>query len=85
VVWAGIHTLFMIRLYRRLGFEVQVLGGSKEHWGALRYPVRFEPKDAVIVVRGKPSAWRARWTGEGDRAPTEAGGEPSRASGPSPS
>jgi hypothetical protein len=60
-VWAGIHTKIMIRYYRKLGFDVQVLAGPRTHWGEPRYAIRFEPKQAVIAIGGEPGRWRAEF------------------------
>jgi N-acyl-L-homoserine lactone synthetase len=40
---AGIDSLAMLRLYRRLGFSVSILGPPRHYWAEDRYPVLFEP------------------------------------------
>jgi hypothetical protein len=42
-IWAGIDSPGMLRLYRRLGFEMTVLGPARHYWGEERFPVRFDP------------------------------------------
>jgi N-acyl-L-homoserine lactone synthetase len=39
-VIAGAASLAVIRLYRRMGFQVVVLGDGQDYWGERRYPVR---------------------------------------------
>jgi hypothetical protein len=46
-IWAGTHSPGAIRLYRRLGFEVTILGPSRVHWGEERFPVRFDPTSGI--------------------------------------
>jgi N-acyl-L-homoserine lactone synthetase len=42
-VWAGTDSPGMLRLYRRLGFDMTVLGPARRYWGEDRFPVRFDP------------------------------------------
>ena len=51
--WCGIHTAGIVRLYRRLGFDVLVVGKARGYWGQQRYPVRFEARQALVALRGK--------------------------------
>lgn len=55
---AGILSPIMLRLYRRLGFDPQVLAPPKRTWGQLRYPVRVSAADAST---GSGVSWRERW------------------------
>jgi hypothetical protein len=32
----------MVRLYRRVGFQIDVLGEARAYWGQERLPVRFD-------------------------------------------
>jgi N-acyl-L-homoserine lactone synthetase len=48
-VWAGIDSSSMLRLYRRLGFAVTVLGPPRPYWGQDRYPVCFDPLSATVL------------------------------------
>jgi hypothetical protein len=45
----GIESAGMIRLYRRLGFEATIIGPAQRYWDEERYPVRFDPVDAVTA------------------------------------
>jgi hypothetical protein len=42
-IWAGIDSPGMLRLYRRLGFEMTILGPARRYWDEDRFPVRFDP------------------------------------------
>jgi N-acyl-L-homoserine lactone synthetase len=42
-VWAGIESAGMVRLLRRLGFEMTILGPPRHYWGEDRVPIRFDP------------------------------------------
>ena len=42
----------ILRLYRRLGFLVEVVGPPVETYGEERYPVVFEPTDAAAAMAG---------------------------------
>jgi len=55
-VWAGIDSAGTIRLYRRLGFGVTILGPAQRYWDEDRYPVRFDPTAAVATIRGRHAA-----------------------------
>ncbi len=48
-VWIGINSQAMIRLYRRLGFTLEVLGPPRLHWGEERYPVRFDGRSGAAT------------------------------------
>jgi len=50
-VWAGIDSPGSLRLYRRLGFEMTVLGPPRRYWSEERFPVRFDPTDGVRHLR----------------------------------
>jgi hypothetical protein len=52
-VCAGIDSAGTIRLYRRLGFAVTVLGPARRYWDEERYPVRFDPTAEVATIRGR--------------------------------
>jgi N-acyl-L-homoserine lactone synthetase len=72
-VWAGIQSAVVIRLYRRMGFEVRVLGRSKTLWGQARYPIRFEAGQALVALRGEPDRWREAWRERQRQRDAEAG------------
>jgi hypothetical protein len=55
-VGAGIESAGTIRLYRRLGFEATILGPAQRYWDEERYPVRFDPVDAVTAIRTRHAA-----------------------------
>ncbi len=55
-VWIGINSAAMIRLYRRLGLTIEILGPPRLHWGEERYPVRFDGRTAA-------AAFIQRWIG----------------------
>ncbi len=59
-VWCGIDTAAMIRLYRRMGFDVAILAGPRGYWGEQRYAVRFEPALALVALRGRLGGLRER-------------------------
>ena len=40
---AGLNSPAMLRLYRWLGFEHEILGPAQRSWTEDRYPVRFTP------------------------------------------
>lgn len=42
---AGTATPEMLSLFRRLGFEVDVLGEAMDYWGESRYPIRMGAAD----------------------------------------
>ena len=46
---AGTATKEILDLFRRLGFEVTILGEAQTHWGEERYPIRMGAPD--------PSRW----------------------------
>jgi predicted GNAT family N-acyltransferase len=46
---AGTATKEILDLFRRLGFEVTILGDAQTHWGEERYPIRMGAPD--------PSRW----------------------------
>jgi hypothetical protein len=46
-LWAGIDSPGMLRLYRRLGFEMTIVGPSRRYWGEERFPVLFDPVAAA--------------------------------------
>lgn len=47
----GIFTAAVIRMYRGLGFHVEILGGPRKHWGEERYPVLIRPTESVDSFR----------------------------------
>lgn len=42
-VLAGLNTETMLRLYKSIGFEHEILAPAQRSWSDLRYPVRFSP------------------------------------------
>jgi N-acyl-L-homoserine lactone synthetase len=42
-VWVGIDSPGTLRLYRRIGFAMTILGPPRRYWDEDRYPVRFDP------------------------------------------
>ena len=54
--WLGIHSRPVIRLYRLLGLEVEVLGPPRTFWGEERVPVRFDGRTgATAFLRRQPA------------------------------
>lgn len=47
----GIFTAAVIRLYRSLGFHVEILGDPRKHWGEDRYPVLIRPTESLDSFR----------------------------------
>jgi hypothetical protein len=41
----------VIRLYRRFGFQIEILGEARTHWGEERFPVLIRPAEFVDVLR----------------------------------
>ena len=54
-VWAGIQSRLITRLYRSLGFEVEVLGPGRRYWSEERFPVRL---DAAATAGSIASVWQ---------------------------
>lgn len=54
--WAGIASPSMVRLYRRLGFDVTTLGPAKLYWGQERFPLFFDPACDVAQLRDRLGA-----------------------------
>jgi N-acyl-L-homoserine lactone synthetase len=48
-LWIGTDTPAMLRLYRRIGWTVTVLGPSRQYWGVERLPCRFDPLDGFAT------------------------------------
>jgi N-acyl-L-homoserine lactone synthetase len=48
-VVSGLNTAEVIRLYRRFGFTVQVIGDAKTYFGEERFPVLLDPLSAADV------------------------------------
>lgn len=49
-VWTGIDSRLTTRLYRAIGFEVEILGPSQRYWSEERFPVRFDTVAAAEVI-----------------------------------
>lgn len=52
-VWTGIDSRLTTRLYRSIGFEVELLGPGRHYWSEERFPVRFDTiaaADAIAAV-----------------------------------
>lgn len=47
----GCFSSAMIRFYRRFGFRIEILSGSRLHWGEKRFPVLVRPADFIDVLR----------------------------------
>ena len=48
----GTLTASMLRLWRKPGLKVEILGPAKSFWGELRYPVLVRPQDSVESLLG---------------------------------
>jgi N-acyl-L-homoserine lactone synthetase len=49
-VWTGIDSRLTIRLYRAIGFEVEVIGPGRRYWNEERFPVRFDTAAAAEAI-----------------------------------
>jgi N-acyl-L-homoserine lactone synthetase len=47
----GCFSSSVIRLYRRFGFQIEILGEARTHWGEERFPVLIRPAEFVDVLR----------------------------------
>jgi hypothetical protein len=47
----GIFTPAVTRLYRSLGFKVEIRGAARQYWGQRRYPVLVRPAESIDSLR----------------------------------
>jgi hypothetical protein len=48
-ICAGLNTASMLRIYRRVGIDPQILGSAQVSWNEMRYPVLFSPLQILPV------------------------------------
>lgn len=61
-VWAGIQSRLITRLYRAIGFEVEIIGPGRRYWSEERFPARL---DTAATADSVASAW-LRALGDGE-------------------
>lgn len=72
-IWAGVDSPGMVRLYRRFGFDVTILGEARVYWDEERYPVRFDPISSAAIIQSRHVGIDADLSNR-DRIPESVGG-----------